>query len=1022
MDKNPKNSKVNDRKTQSSKRNEVNLDEPALNKSHIIFLSLITLITILAPYFRGLYFDRDQQVFQVLTFLAFTAYMVYKCIFKERILIKTAYEYISIAFVIIYAVALFFSVNKQAAVNELLNYCMIFSLFFIISDTCKSNNSKIVVCWSIVALSVVVCALGIDSYIGGEIVGAVNGIIKKTGLTDLLGLEEFFFGLTVGQRINSVFQYPNTLGSFLTASVIITTTILITQKQIIAKIILSIAALIQIVTLILTLSRGAYIVFAIGIIMLLFVLPMHNKIKVFSFLSVNSVCALLLLYLGDYLSTQKEYKNIWILLFIFSVVSSLFYLFLDLIINKMKINIKRSHVLVITAFIIVIALTALIFVYNGSEPVLLSNSSDIGNSFSRSIKLEPGFEYVLQYSVQAGDNTEDSIPYKVRILSTSKKEILANRSTEIVSYNGKKTKGIERDEIRFTVPSESEIIYIAFDNLVKDSKVIINDARIIEPGTEKLVKKIPLKNKYIPDSIINRLANMTKSQSSLTRFAYYKDGLVLFRNNWLFGIGGGGWQYVYSISKSYEYYTKEAHNYFLQSIIETGIFGLIVLLALVIVLVFELIMRILKKKALNEKETVTESGILVSALCLLIHSAIDFDFSLISILMLFWVLIGLLNSKYRNSYDILYKDESEKTLIKYFDSFRNKVAEFRILKVRPIIAILLSIVLIFFPLGSLIAQAIYIKAGDEILQNNKGVIISKVKNAVTLAPFNEQFKIGYVNALLGSGELTEEKFNKVKEEISKIESLGQYNLQTIKELVLCFLRIGEIEKALNYVDRVTYLNPLNPKEWAYKTNIYMQIVSLYLSNDQYEEAQKTADKALEIPEQVQKINRENLKPFVLDKETIYRIERLKYIRDNIGTSELNKVNDLVFLQMDVDVNNDKIPDQWGIEAAPGNSIKIDNGSISVKMQKDRAYYIMSRELSISSGYTYRIQVQFSDKILDDQIYFSLDGVKGRHMLVQNGNLYEGVISIPSDASIESSRLRLWMKGNYKVKALKIFAE
>ncbi len=86
--------------------------------------------------------------------------------------------------------------------------------------------------------------------------------------------------------------------------------------------------------------------------------------------------------------------------------------------------------------------------------------------------------------------------------------------------------------------------------------------------------------RLLPDSIRQRLESIDIHQHSvLERASFYKDAWRIFMDYPIFGTGGGGWAAIYEKYQSNPYVSNELHSYFLQSLVQTGVFGMLVWLA-----------------------------------------------------------------------------------------------------------------------------------------------------------------------------------------------------------------------------------------------------------------------------------------------------------------------------------------------------------------------------------------------------------------------------------------------------------
>jgi O-antigen ligase len=132
-------------------------------------------------------------------------------------------------------------------------------------------------------------------------------------------------------------------------------------------------------------------------------------------------------------------------------------------------------------------------------------------------------------------------------------------------------------------------------------------------------------SKLLPENVRTRLANINFAQHSvLERGTFYKDAIKVFKDYPLLGAGGGAWSALYEKYQSNPYISRQAHNFFLQYLVEVGIIGLLIFL-LFLGAVFYLFIR----KYINNQSETKDSHFLffIIAVSLLIHSLIDFDLS-----------------------------------------------------------------------------------------------------------------------------------------------------------------------------------------------------------------------------------------------------------------------------------------------------------------------------------------------------------------------------------------------------------
>lgn len=126
----------------------------------------------------------------------------------------------------------------------------------------------------------------------------------------------------------------------------------------------------------------------------------------------------------------------------------------------------------------------------------------------------------------------------------------------------------------FTVPEDSLVVYFSF--FAQDS-VYLEEVRC-QGGGEDI--SIPLGYKLLPGFIANRLQGLFANQNAIQRLVFFTDGLKLFRQSPVVGLGMGAFENRIQSVQSFRYETRYAHNHYIQALVETGIVGLILFIGL----------------------------------------------------------------------------------------------------------------------------------------------------------------------------------------------------------------------------------------------------------------------------------------------------------------------------------------------------------------------------------------------------------------------------------------------------------
>lgn len=1028
-------------KKNSSKNHSVSEYINITSKLRIAIITCLLLTIFYPPFLRGLFFENEQLFTEIFVFAVYIMFWIYKLLIKDKRFLTTPLDYAALGFVIIYFISLFPAIDKYLAISEWIKYCMYFALFHMVSEIVITYKARIALLWTNIITACCVSAFGLDALAGGKVVDALNNFFSNIGLTKALGLNQMFFDLVIGNRISSTFQYPNTLASYLMATFFVLVGLIIVSKSLWLKVVGGCAGFILFSTFILTSSRGAYVMFPITGIIFLMTMPKGNRLKAlfYSFIYV-AVGGILSFRLPSVVSNNESaYNKFWMIVAAGAVICALLTIIMTFVVKQLeKLNWKVYAISI--SVLALLSVIALVYAFNITQPVVLSNmdaEKDSWKSVFRSAVLKPGQEYKLVFNVEASMTEEKPYAYSVNIVSKNKTDILFDRTTLLSSVTGQATQGIKTEEISFKVPEDSEIVRFTFANYYQGTRAIYYDAVIQDLATGKKVKELALSYKYIPDALITRLDDIQATKSGVQRLVYYRDGLKIMKDRPLFGAGGGAWSLLYFMYQTYLYFSTQAHNYFLQLGVETGIIGLLTLLALLLVFIF---MYILEYRYFDEHGESDGEGVKVSqsaiftAICsLFMHSFIDFDFSLVSVFMLVWILLGLYNSRYKTMKpDGLMKTSNNKNILTVWtQNIAYKLSRVNKAGFSPIIGIVLTITIGTLSVLFLTAKG-YAKESQIAGLKDSGEALKKMKIASYLNPFNIDYKVAYARLLVSKSDLTQQEFNKAIKSIEEAEKNSKYNADLLAQIGSFYLSTGYIDKGLEMFREAAWLKPLDPKSWETLINAHSSVVGYFANKDDLDNAYRYIDKIKAVLDEAIEANKGNLNPFVIEDPLIMeKIEELKFIKEtmdykndkNIDGEAINLVTEtLVFVNYpELDINDDKIPDQWTISDPLSTKVFVEDGNMIVDNTKTGYGKIASRKINLVAGKNYTVEVKVLNGESLEKVDYNLSGVsKASGTMVKSGNTFTADISVPSDFTSGNNRLSLGIPGKAVIADITIY--
>ncbi|MGO4733224.1 O-antigen ligase family protein [Paenibacillus sp. 2KB_22] len=142
----------------------------------------------------------------------------------------------------------------------------------------------------------------------------------------------------------------------------------------------------------------------------------------------------------------------------------------------------------------------------------------------------------------------------------------------------------------------------------------------------------------LPDSISTRLENINFQQHSvLERITFYKDAAKVIADYPLIGAGGGAWTALYEKYQNNPYVSAQAHNFFMQYLVEVGIIGFIIFMAFILYIFYQYVRSYLRR---DESERESHFLFFILSMTILVLSLLDFNMSYVFIGMLVFIGFG----------------------------------------------------------------------------------------------------------------------------------------------------------------------------------------------------------------------------------------------------------------------------------------------------------------------------------------------------------------------------------------------
>lgn len=299
-------------------------------------------------------------------------------------------------------------------------------------------------------------------------------------------------------------------------------------------------------------------------------------------------------------------------------------------------------------------------------------------------------------------------------------------------------------------------------------------------GSALLFADTPVSN-LLPENVKNRLENINFAQHSvLERGTFYKDAVKLFQDYPLFGAGGGAWSALYEKYQNNPYVSRQAHNFFLQYLVEVGLVGLLVFLAF-LAYVFYTFIRSYGRKSDHSGDS--HFIYFIVAISLLIHSIIDFDLSYVYLGILVFLCMGAMVSR---TGDAPFKWDLDKPVVN---------------KTFPALLLVLSITMFFISVRILSANSSFAETKEISAKSNDYIeVIKPLNEAINLHPNHPSYVLQKVAIQFQVYNQTknEQFFTEAQGLLAELQKAEPYNRQLVAQQINAYKIKGQIKEASDY--------------------------------------------------------------------------------------------------------------------------------------------------------------------------------------------------------------------------------
>ena len=586
---------------------------------------LICLLLFIASMYKGEFYKEDSifisMIICMLGLVTLTIKLVLNIIDTKKVTkskMGTILDVYAILMPISYILSIAFKTyaSLEAALFESVRYVNFTIIYFIV----RTSANKKIYLNSLFVIGIVIAILGL------------NEITYRFG-------EEFLNNISIYYleakdiKISSTLQYANITALIILISSIIAQGKLVKNVNKISagyktKLLTAIEIFIVIFlqsTIVLTTSRmNIFLSMASTLVYVIYLFKKNNKKEGLTLILMYIANILLVSSIDKYLVLNNYFMVIlsYGLTLIISII---------LVLISSKINIKnieneqkaihlnkaRKYIFIPCVLILLVGIfiPSKLKVGSSNEEVTITRNifmnfeEQMNLNIKYSSKNNPSFN-ILIYEYDKGFN-------KKMILNISEKSFKDN------TYNS--DINISKDTIKLTVIINTNNSEITIDKFCLNNKDIV------------------LSYMFMPDTIMFRIKDTFNNDSNNSlRFTYYKDSLKLFKMSPIVGLGGEGFKTRYQEVQDIKYISSEAHSVPLQILVESGIIGFTIYIAIHII-VYIALFRIIKR---NNNEGII---LFLIFLCLNIVSLFDIVFSYGFMINVFAIIVGLIIGEYKRN-------------------------------------------------------------------------------------------------------------------------------------------------------------------------------------------------------------------------------------------------------------------------------------------------------------------------------------------------------------------------------------
>ena len=866
---------ISSQKKAAAKRSRQDKPEIVENKNSsaekitlAIMFVVVALLLLIPPFYRGLFFPRELLIANITIFGLLIVWGIFRLFRNEKRVIGSPLDICLVVLFFAYVISLFGAANQRDAIEETLKIASYLVVYLVTIDICHYFK-----------LSLYKPNLNIEpedrpNKINQDVPPGLNYIlhlilISTTAVTlASLGAASGIIDIPNAYLINRIFSpltYANTAAAYIMAAYLFTLALAPLSKKWHKVLYLAPAAL-MLLTVILTFSRGAWLLLGPLSLLLVLVSAPGERLRSFCYLLVTAAIAVPGAFLVDPYLRENQPLQAWLLILTVVIMVLLLGWLVELYLSqsrrlKISFAVAGSAVIIIAVMIIIIipAVGPVHLERTVEEPVQFQSAEQIVEV------IEPGESYQLTLVVNAKKTTREGIEepgyiWRLRVTGRS----LEDESVNLVNYHGDATDNWEEKVFTFQIDENVSSLDVQIHNRYPGTAVTVRDVVLSAAGKDKQLGFFI--HRALPERLYNRLFSLTLDQNIDRRVELFADAAKIIRDYPVTGAGGGGWNALYRSYQDQLYSSREVHNHYLQVWVEAGVIGFLAFLGIWVSFAAAFIRNCIKKRA-SARTWQFWTACFMPVLALGAHSAIDWNFSMAAVGILLFVLLGSGRSLDQSSW------------------LRRGVDDIKINRKNPsyagIAGIIIGSLLVIFTSMLLYGLHMTWRSQEHLESNNISQAMEKMQKAMQADPFRA---VNFYNmsvlmderAALVESPADVEKMISLAERAYKLEP---YHPPHVIHYGSLLMRYVDVEEGLSHFDRITELRPFREDSYTNPAFTRLELAVHYLERDNRIRAQRYLFEILEL-EQLMEDNYGDSKPLA------FFIGRANYLLGRYDTAVL----------------------------------------------------------------------------------------------------------------------------------------